>query len=193
VPPWGIAAGVTLAEAVGGTFALHLVPRGVLTTLLALLVATLWIAGIAMLVIVLRNRPGFLATFAAPAIILVRPVTFVLWWVIVLVWRIIALILGYLATGPFPTILGPTDSGSGSVPQLPPDLEAVVNKAVRDGIAEAMRNARGPLWKRVAIWLATALVAAFLGWLMYYYIPAPPHATAGVITPPSPPTPHASQ
>ena len=176
-----------------GTFALHWLTRGVWTWVVAVLLAILWLAGAAMLVSALRNRPGFVTIFASRV---VRKLLAIAWPVIRLGWWVIARVVNLfggisIGSGDHATAAGglrvtlPTD--------IPPEWKTQMETIVRDQLAEAARRQRGPWWQRAVKGFALIVVGALVSWVLAYYLPAPSAATANVTTPPSTSTtqPHA--
>jgi hypothetical protein len=170
---YGIAAGVILLAAAGGTLALHSLTRGVWSALLAALVTILWLTGAAILSGVLRDRTGFLTTtFAVPAMHLARPVVAVVSRVVAFILRVIIGILNSLLGVVGPTGVAGVDLSGVSDEQV----EAIINRAYDQLMNRWQQQQHATRWRRRAALFLSMVFGAFLGWLMYYYLPAPPHA-----------------
>ena len=170
---FGIAAGFILLAAAGGTLALHFLTRGVWSALLAALVTILWLAGAVILISVLRDRTDFLTTtFAVPAMRAARPVVAVISRISALIVRVIIGVLNSLlgVVGPAGAV-GVDLSGVSDA-----QVEAIINHAYDQLMARWQQQQHATRWRRRVAWFLGVVFAAFLGWLMYYYLPAPPHA-----------------
>jgi polyferredoxin len=179
---FGSIAGIVLVLAAGGNIGLHFLTRGIWSVLLTALVTILWIFGAIILFSVVRSRTGFLAAaFAVQVIRLVRLLSAIA-LLIILPLRVVVIQVSRswsrrrYAMGPaLPTL---------SVEQL----EEIFNRLLDQREEAKRQQQRRGRWKRRSLWVLGVIFAAIVGWLMNYYIPAPPHAyyppshTAGPIS-----------